>query len=477
MRREFCKIVSLKCYGVSCGSFAMTTISTVKQRSVLPRTRMQGSSCEMAKTRTRLRWSLVPLLVVAIIVEAFGVMVNIKAILPLVVYPFGPPRGLYHSRPAYPRVLFEGTNEIYFDAAIGRPVEDMWLGSSEEGYDTNKLKTVEGGVLRNPVTLDNREGTEECVPAADWQTRHYPTCNAFHEVQFQFDKRGRQSHHDGAFLSLLGEGTSRDAWKLTKDDDSVVLKTLQMNRDFSGLNNHFQILDAIASERLTPSSYVNNIYGFCGFSAMNELGKELELDSSLTIAERLRYARDLAAGMADAHGIESDDKPLLVHADLRHSNVMFSQESGALTLSDFNQGYFLGWNSDANEKCGYLPKFSFWHDRFAAPEECLRQPQTDKADIYHLGGMVFYLMTGYKPYTFNLDDFQYREKNQKMPDGKWVLPVIPPRFATSKDPTILKFMKAIKACLQAEPSNRANAREVYSILEDALKGIEEQNRM
>lgn len=414
--------------------------------------------------------SLIPLLIMTTVLESFGVLVNLEAIMPLFYEqlepssPFPFPRKMEEG----PRVVLLGSKNMNFEARQGRQVGDIWFGTNEPNYDINYHKSI--GVLRNPVTLDSEPGEDACVPSTDWQKRFYPTCNSFHEQEFRFEKNSEKAG-DGSFIEFLGAGTSRDAWKITKNDDSMVFKTLQVNRKFSSLTYHFQMIDAIAAERLTSSPYVTGIHGFCGMSVLNELGKELELDPNLTRVERLHYARDLAAGMAAAHGIDGAKNPRLVHADLRHSNVMFSQETGALTLSDFNQGYFLGWDKVAKKPCGYRPRFSFWHDRFAAPEECLREVQTEKTDIYHLGGMIFYFLTGYKPYTFNQADFEKREMNKKMPGGKWVLPTIPPRFTTSDDPAVVTMIKAIKACLHYEAKNRPNAREVLWMLDSTLSSV------
>jgi hypothetical protein len=73
--------------------------------------------------------------------------------------------------------------------------------------------------------------------------------------------------------------------------------------------NH-QRIDSLASERLTYSPHVLNIYGFCRVSASNEfadggnVGKMLKrTHQNITDEELLVYAKDGTLGLADVHEI------------------------------------------------------------------------------------------------------------------------------------------------------------------------------
>lgn len=291
------------------------------------------------------------------------------------------------------------------------------------------------------------------------------------EVDFMIE-----DYDDGTTMTLLGIGTSRDAWEVSMNDESVVLKTFHLDRKFSEEAYHHQILDSIASERLTSSPHIVDIYGFCGLSVLNELGGHLtRIRSNVPLKERLRYARDLAAGMADAHSIDGAPNALVVHADLRQSNVLISSDTGAIKLSDFNQGAYLGWNTQEDEPCGYRPDFSFWHDVFAAPEECVGGVQTEKSDVYHLGGMIFFFLTREKPYTFNMSDFNERE-NIMASQGKWPIALLHPKFQNSKNRIVATMRDAIASCLRFEAMERASAREIFLMLDNTLSLLDRMDK-
>lgn len=365
--------------------------------------------------------------------------------------------------------------EFKFVPKPGRLVEDMWGEARDPDHKFPEFKSI----LRNPGTLDSKNGEEECIPAADWQTEFYPVCNSFHELGFSFNRRADNAvldtRTDDTILELLGVGTSIHAWKATKDNENVVLKTLQIDCPsgcaFDDKFYHKQRLDAVAAERLTSSPYVLDVYGFCGMSVMNEFGRFLKDIKGLSMLDRLRYSRDLAAGMNDLFSIGGASHAMLTHGDFKPSNVIFSQDGSSLKLSDFNKGRFLGWNAKAKEPCGYLSARSFSGAYILAPEEWFGKVRTEKTDIYHLGGMIFYLLTGNKPYNFNKQDLEGRDERFET-KGEWALPNLPDTIEESDDPIVVAMRKVIKKTLLLRKEDRAPAEEVLQLLNSTLTRIE-----
>ena len=75
-------------------------------------------------------------------------------------------------------------------------------------------------------------GDSSCVPMAEWQISSYPNCNTIHEINLQHAKAETKPNDDETILSPLGEGWFRTTWKLDKHDESMVLKTLRIAREF-----------------------------------------------------------------------------------------------------------------------------------------------------------------------------------------------------------------------------------------------------
>lgn len=109
-------------------------------------------------------------------------------------------------------------------------------------------------------------------------------------------------------------------------DESVVLKTLRIEREF--LEEYYELhrRDAVSMERLTFSPYVLDIYGYCGQSAINELANfGIEGMSSLEKVARsfrgmdhiepvskikLQLASMVAAGVSHMHSVDYPDFPV-----------------------------------------------------------------------------------------------------------------------------------------------------------------------
>jgi hypothetical protein len=95
-------------------------------------------------------------------------------------------------------------------------------------------------------------------------------------------------------------------------------------------------------ERLTRSPHVINVFGFCGHSVLTEFADgprvgELADKSKRTALARLKFARDIAHGLADVHGIDGEGNATFVHLDVNLANVV--SINGTLKL---NGKWFMG---------------------------------------------------------------------------------------------------------------------------------------
>ena len=140
-------------------------------------------------------------------------------------------------------------------------------------------------------------------------------------------------------LEFLGQGWFRAAWEVHAEhipeydydedawghEETVVLKTLRIEREF--LDEYYELhrRDALAMERLTFSPYVLDIYGYCGQSAVNELANfgvegmgslEKIARSFRTIGDvepvnkiKLQLASMVAAGVSHMHSVDYPEFP------------------------------------------------------------------------------------------------------------------------------------------------------------------------
>jgi len=335
--------------------------------------------------------------------------------------------------------------------------------------DDEKLSWME---IREP--LDNGE----CVPMQQWQTTYHPSCNAMHE--FSFDH-----FNNGDDYKLFGtKGFWRNAWRIDslggatyeQDRDTVVLKTLKFEHNFEDAHFEHDRVDAVAMERLTSSPHVINIFGFCGHSVMTEFADgssvgELADKSKKKPLARLSIARDIAAGLADVHGIDGDGNATFVHLDINPANVI--SIDGTLKLNDFNIGILLRWNTTSNTQCGFPTQYP--NPQWRSPEEANNSTHlTEKVDIFSMGHIFFRLICGHEPWNkLEVGGKPSKEVvNEKVQKG--ILPQIPEHISKTSDPEVIAIRDAMLKCYKFNPSERPNAREIADDLEKALSKLKKK---
>lgn len=279
--------------------------------------------------------------------------------------------------------------------------------SDEEG-----IVTTDEGVDNDTGVVDEES---QCVPMAQWQTTSYPNCNSVHEIDmvrssgpgtYTFPSYRREGYGRRAITSyprsllnyyrelhqryapsrkvnakmnaqgiiqeesieFLGQGWFRSAWEMYTEEipdydmeeeqwgfeESVVLKTLRIEREFIPEYYELHRRDALAMERLTFSPYVLDIYGYCGQSAINELANfGIEGMSSLEKVARsfrgmediepvskikLQLASMVAAGVSHVHSIDYADFPIPLDNDSSDDDIPDGiTESGGTHVSEYRK--------------------------------------------------------------------------------------------------------------------------------------------
>jgi serine/threonine protein kinase len=104
-----------------------------------------------------------------------------------------------------------------------------------------------------------------------------------------------------------------------------------------------------------------------------------------------------------------------------------------------------------------------FHNQWQAPEQFLESaPLTHKADVYSLGNVFYFLLTGNKPFH-HLDGYGAEAKICK---GK--RPIIDNSILNSTHPFHVSLRKAIDMCQVFDPEKHPDARSVVDFLQKAL---------
>lgn len=365
-----------------------------------------------------------------------------------------------------------------------------------------------------------------CRPKSKWHTFSFPTCNQMHELDFAsglvppspvpfVDEDDSGSDNNEVFVEYKFSGASRSSWlvhtictdgdecvapgfnatKEKRTGPQVILKTLNWEMEYDEVVFDHQRIDALASERLTSSPHVIDIFGFCGGSAINEFAdggsfgrmvrRMNDTEASIPPERLLVYARDAALGLADVHEIDGrGNVTTLIHHDFAAKNLL--TVGGKLKVSDFNDGQLLRWDSKLNRRCNGF----FWDGKCGStrerthrrsPEECMgdryRRYTTEKVEVYHLGSLLFYLLTeGGWPYSFetNSKGLLHKPRSPKVRKNiiNGELPALPAEVTESNNTATKALIQAMKWAYTFSPNKRPSARAVGKFLDEKLEKLQ-----
>ncbi len=116
------------------------------------------------------------------------------------------------------------------------------------------------------------------------------------------------------------------------------------------------------------------------------LGNEIN-DKPLPLDKAVRYAMDVATGMAVAH------QSGIIHRDLKPANVLID-DTGLLKIVDFGVAAAQQQGDTQLTKTGYV----IGSPKYMAPEQILGKKVDERADVYSLGVMLYEMLTGEPPY-------------------------------------------------------------------------------
>jgi eukaryotic-like serine/threonine-protein kinase len=116
------------------------------------------------------------------------------------------------------------------------------------------------------------------------------------------------------------------------------------------------------------------------------LGNEIN-DKPMPMQKAVRYATDIATGMAVAH------QSGIIHRDLKPANLLID-ETGLLKIVDFGVAAAQQQGDTQLTKTGYV----IGSPKYMAPEQILGKKVDERADVYSLGVILYEMLTGEPPY-------------------------------------------------------------------------------
>jgi tetratricopeptide (TPR) repeat protein/tRNA A-37 threonylcarbamoyl transferase component Bud32 len=201
-------------------------------------------------------------------------------------------------------------------------------------------------------------------------------------------------------LEEIGRGGMGVLYRAARVDQAyrkeVAIKVLPKGMDTDLLIDRFrqerQILAALVHPHIAPLLDGGTTDDGLPFFVM-ELVSGVPIDRfcderRLSTAQRLELFLDVCGAVSYAH------RNLVVHRDLKPANVLVDS-SGQAKLLDFGIAKLLDPARSADSTHTQLRAFT---PSFASPEQIRGQPVATTTDVYSLGALLYFLLTGQRPY-------------------------------------------------------------------------------
>lgn len=365
-------------------------------------------------------------------------------------FPLDPTNDSYRLRRRSPRHRRNYSHGDFLLHNVAKSVSQLWTGSKH--VDVEELQA----------------GCDR----AEWQERSFPTCNDIHEIDLRSSVVRAEKGYNGT-LGYLTSGLWRSVWAVDPRavmNEPIILKMMKQQHEVDLRNFDRHRRDALVMERLSSSSYVVDIYGFCGNSVLTEyLATSLNeiirnpFDDNSTITRktpegRLKLAIDMAKGLQALHEVPGG--PIL-HADITASQFLVSSSSGRLKVNDFNRCRFMAHDNKTGLPCKLRIPSAPGSSR--SPEEYASEELDEKIDVYSMANIYFELLTGKWPWSGYLSS----EVQSFVMKGK--KPSVPEEYLVS--PSDYYLANATMLAYEKDSSKRPSAAEIVQLLQDLSPAV------
>jgi len=174
------------------------------------------------------------------------------------------------------------------------------------------------------------------------------------------------------------------------------------------------------------------------------LAERVRRTGPLSPREVARIMREVAWALAYAHGRG------IVHRDIKPDNILIERGSGRAMVTDF--GIARPTASAATSKQLTLEGQLIGTAAFMSPEQGAGEPVDGRSDLYALGGVGFFSLTGHAPFEAStLEAILVARFTQAAPPIASARPDVPSALASATD-----------RCLAREPSDRFQSAEALA---------------
>ncbi len=188
-----------------------------------------------------------------------------------------------------------------------------------------------------------------------------------------------------------GEFSQKVALKLIKSglgSDSIIKRFYAERQILATLDhpNIAHLIDGGTTDEGLPYFVMEYIEG----ASIVDFARDHQLD----LENRLDLFRKVCSGVAFAH------QNLIIHRDLKPSNILVNKD-GIPKLLDFGIAKLLKTTNDGETQTQHL---AFTPD-YASPEQIRGENLTTSTDVYSLGVVLYELLTGSRPFSFEGKNF------------------------------------------------------------------------
>ena len=181
------------------------------------------------------------------------------------------------------------------------------------------------------------------------------------------------------------------------------------------------------------------------------LGTRLRRDGRLKAADAARMLREVAWALAYAH------RQAVVHRDIKPDNILIEKGSGRALVADFGIARLVAAPREGDSGEGRL----VGTPEYMSPEQALGESVDGRSDLYSLGVVGYYALSGRLPFVGTTTAIIGQQVNQ--------LP--PPLDAPAAPP---QLVAAIDRCLAKDPAQRfQTGEELAAALAEMVEGRRE----
>src|SRR6476661_6147363 len=182
------------------------------------------------------------------------------------------------------------------------------------------------------------------------------------------------------------------------------------------------------------------VYMVMAFVEGTALGERIRQRGPLLPGQAARVLREVAWALAYAHGAR------LVHRDVSAENILLEHGSERALVTDF--GIASATQTNALSVDGRV----MGNAHFVSPEQASGEPVDARSDLYSLGVVGYYALTGRLPFDGETSaDVVRQHLTATAPSITSVAPSVPPRLAA-----------AVERCLHKEPIRRYRNAESFA---------------